>query len=191
MATPLGKYLTLEEFCTCTETYRKFKDEVYPYPDTDETLEALRALNQNLIDPLIDHYGRERFILVYGFCSETLRRKLQKRNPITNRPYGRVAPACDQHMAHESKKNGDPHCAKLGAACDFKIQGENPRQVIRWMLESGLPFDRIYFYGEDRAIHVSYGPDHSRYICGFNCANMPSKEPVKELIELVKKRYQI
>ena len=29
---PLGKYLTLEEFCTCTQTYRRYADQIDPYP---------------------------------------------------------------------------------------------------------------------------------------------------------------
>jgi hypothetical protein len=30
--TRLGKHLTLEEFCTCTQTYQKYADQIDPYP---------------------------------------------------------------------------------------------------------------------------------------------------------------
>ena len=32
------------------------------------------------------------------------------------------------------------------------------REVANWVAEN-TPFDRLYFYGEDRPIHVSYGPE--------------------------------
>ena len=33
--------------------------------------------------------------------------------------------------------------------------------VANWII-ANLPFDRLYFYGRDRPIHVSYGPEQSR-----------------------------
>ena len=35
------------------------------------------------------------------------------------------------------------------------------REVADWII-ANLPFDRLYFYGADRPIHVSYGPQNSR-----------------------------
>jgi hypothetical protein len=32
------------------------------------------------------------------------------------------------------------------------------REVADWVAEN-TRFDRLYFYGEDRSIHVSYGPE--------------------------------
>jgi len=32
----LGKYLALEEFCTCMQTYRKYADQIDPYPKNRE-----------------------------------------------------------------------------------------------------------------------------------------------------------
>ena len=32
------------------------------------------------------------------------------------------------------------------------------REVANWVAEN-TPFDRLYFYGEERPIHVSYGPE--------------------------------
>jgi hypothetical protein len=83
----LGKYLTLAEFCTCTQTYQRFADQIDPFPkNLNETLPALDALCQYIIDPVIDGFGRDspsaeadasrterlrqRFLLTYGFCSE-------------------------------------------------------------------------------------------------------------------------
>jgi hypothetical protein len=38
----LGKYLTLEEFCTCTQTYARYADQIDPFPkNLNETLPSL------------------------------------------------------------------------------------------------------------------------------------------------------
>jgi hypothetical protein len=34
-------------------------------------------------------------------------------------------------------------------------------EVAKWIVQS-LPFDRLYYYGKDRPVHVSFGPDQSR-----------------------------
>jgi len=34
-------------------------------------------------------------------------------------------------------------------------------EVANWIVEN-LPFDRLYLYGRNRPIHVSYGPENSR-----------------------------
>ena len=103
----LGKYLTLTEFCTCTQTYQRFADQIDPFPkNLDETLPALEALCQYIIDPVIDRFGRDRFLLTYGFCSIDLKRWLAKKDPLTGKKHGVATPSLDQHMAHEMNLNG-------------------------------------------------------------------------------------
>ncbi len=36
-------------------------------------------------------------------------------------------------------------------------------EVARWVV-TNTPFDRLYFYGPDLPIHVSYGPENSRQV---------------------------
>jgi hypothetical protein len=36
-------------------------------------------------------------------------------------------------------------------------------EVAQWIVQH-TPFDRLYFYGADRPIHVSYGPNHKREV---------------------------
>ncbi len=171
----LGKYLTLEVFCTCTQTYQKYSNQINPYPESSESIIAIQVLNQKLIDPIIDHFGFERFQLTYGFCSKDLKRFLEKKDPITGLKNGRVAPNLDQHMAHEVKKNGQYYCPRLGAACDCYIQDLNSGQLIDWITVH-LPFDSLYFYGESRPIHLSYGPQNKRDIWAFNATGLPTKK---------------
>ncbi len=91
--------------------------------------------------------------LTYGFCSPELAPEIT----------GRIAPKLDQHAAHEKKRNGKYVCDRLGAAVDFLVEDEDMREVANWIIEN-TPFDRIYFYGEDKPLHVSYGPSHTRQV---------------------------
>jgi hypothetical protein len=36
-------------------------------------------------------------------------------------------------------------------------------EVVEW-IAANVAFDRLYFYGSNRPVHVSFGPDHSRQI---------------------------
>ncbi|WP_413167025.1 hypothetical protein ACL6C3_10035 [Capilliphycus salinus ALCB114379] len=172
----LGKYLTLETFCTCTLTYHKYADQINPYPESEKSLVAIQALNQWILDPIIDCFGLERFKLTYGFCSKDLKRFLEKKDPITGLKNGRVAPNIDQHMAHEVKKNGQYYCNRLGAGCDCQIKDLDSDEFIDWIVAQKLPFDSLYFYGKSRPIHLSYGPQKKGDIWTFNPAGLPTKK---------------
>jgi len=183
----LGKYLTLEDFCTCTHTYRKYATQIDRFPkNLDATIPALKALNQFLLDPVIAHFGINRFQLTYGFCSSDLKRYLNKKDPVTGIKNGRIAPDIDQHMAHEVKNNGEYYCKRLGAACDFLIADLTSEQVVDWLLQARLPFDSLYFYGTQQPIHISYGSQHKRDIWTFTATGQPTQKGIKRWIELAK-----
>jgi hypothetical protein len=179
----VGKYLTLEEFCTCTQTYHKYSDRIDPFPkNLDETIPAIALLCQHIIDPVIDQFGRERFQLTYGFCSSDLKRFLNQKDPVTGLKNGRVDPSRDQHMAHEKNRNGKYYCDRLGAACDFQIVGLKSARLVEWILESRLPFDSLYFYGGDRPIHISYGNQHKRTLWTFAASGVPMRGSVETFL---------
>ncbi len=182
----LGKYFTLEAFCTCTQTYQKYKAQINPFPQNEASLTALKALNQWIIDPIIDEFGWERFQLTYGFCSTDLRRYLEKKDPLTGLKNGRVAPHLDQHMAHEIKKNDRFYCQRLGAASDFRIRDVDSAQLVEWILDRKLPFDSLYFYGGQRPIHISYGPQQKRDIWTFTPGGQPTKKGIQSWVNRVK-----
>ena len=185
----LGKYLTLEEFCTCTQTYRKYADRIDPYPkNLEETLPALEALCQHILDPVIDHFGRERFQLTYGFCSKDLKRFLSQKDPETGVKNGRVDPSRDQHMAHEKNRNDKYYCDRLGAACDFWIVRLESDRLVKWILEQQLPFDSLYYYGVDRPIHISYGLQQKLNVWAFTEKGVPTKQGIKQWLEEMKSR---
>jgi hypothetical protein len=178
----LGKHLTLQEVCTCTLTYRKYADQINPYPENlGETIPALAALCQIVVDPVIDHFGRERFQLTYGFCSKDLKRFLSQKDPETGGKNGRVDPSRDQHMAHEKNRNGKYYCDRLGAACDFRILGLESDCLVAWILEQRLPFDSLYYYGCDRPIHISYAPQQRQNIWMFT-GGVPTRKGIERWI---------
>jgi hypothetical protein len=184
----LGKYLTLEEFCTCTQTYQKYSQNINPYPQNiTETIPALQELNKFIIDPVIDYFGLEKFKLTYGFCSPDLKKYLEKKDPITGQKNGRVAPNLDQHLSYEINKNGKYYCERLGASCDFQILDLPTEQLVEWILENKLPFDSLYFYGTTRPIHISYGQQHKRDIWTFNNSGQPTKKGIENWVKLAKK----
>ena len=176
----LGKYLTLEAFCICTQTYQKYADQIDPYPKSLEaTIPALEALCQHIIDPVIDEFSRERFQLTYGFCSADLKRWLAKKDPATGIKHGRASPNLDQHMAHEVNRNGTYYCSRLGAACDFRIKDLPSDALVEWIVGQKLPFDSLYFYRAERPIHVSYGPQHKRDLWTFTDKGTPNRKGVE------------
>lgn len=184
----LGKYLTLKDFCACTQTYHKYSDKINPYPQTniEETILALKNLHQQIIDPVIDYFGKDKFCLTYGFCSPDLKKWLSKKDPVTGLKNGRVAPEIDQHMAHEVNRNGNYYSSRLGAACDFKITNMPSDVVIDWILTNRLPFDSLYFYGLERSLHISYGSQHKRDIRAFNDRGVPTQKGIESWVKMAK-----
>lgn len=171
----LGKYISLENFCTCTKTYKKFSTsiQINPFPKNPETLIALKELNQFIIDPIIDEFGLNNFQLTYGFCSSDLKRYLNQKDSLTGIKNGRIDPSRDQHMSCEINSKGNYYCNRLGAACDFLIINVDNDKLIEWIKINKLPFDRIYYYRKNRPIHISYGYQHKREIWTFTKTGQP------------------
>ncbi|MCF7992855.1 MAG: hypothetical protein K9M02_20630 [Thiohalocapsa sp.] len=95
--------------------------------------------------------------LTYGFCSTELARSIRALGG------GHVDAKRDRHAAHELHRLGAPVCPRLGAAADFVVDDEDMLEFARWVAGNTL-FDRLYYYGSYRPIHVSYGPENSRQI---------------------------
>lgn len=142
-------YFTYRDFIECGETWQR--TQVFNTPVLAESYNALHALATTLLTPLIDYFGMIR--LTYGFAGPELVRHISSR----------IAPALDQHAAHETNRRGKPICPRLGAAVDFIVDDEDMIDVAKWIAEM-LPFDRMYVYGPDRPIHLSYGSSHSRQV---------------------------
>lgn len=144
---PCGRYLTYRHLIECGET--QSRTGLPNLPREADTYTALYELAAGVLDPVIDYFGM--IVLSYGFCSAELGRAIP----------GRIAPNLDQHAGHESNRRGKPICERLGAACDFLVTDEDMEEVALWVA-ANTPFDRLYFYGKDRPIHVSYSNTPAR-----------------------------
>jgi DNA phosphorothioation-associated putative methyltransferase len=142
-----GVNFRFRDFIECGETQQRLS--ISNLPRSPNTYNALFQLATQILDPITDYFGAIK--LTYGFCSGELGKHIKER----------VEPSLDQHASHEKKKNGKFICERLGAACDFIVEDEDMREVADWIIEN-LPFDRLYFYGSARPLHVSFGPSNQR-----------------------------
>ncbi len=146
---PCGEYHTFRHFIQCGETQAKIG--LPNLPKQPETYNALETLAQQVIDPVIDYFGG--IELTYGFCSPELAKHIS----------GRIDPKRDQHASHELNTRGNLICDRKGAACDFIVPDEDMLEVAQWIVRN-TPFDRLYFYGNNKPLHVSCGIEHNRTI---------------------------
>lgn len=144
---PCGHYLTFRDFIECGEA--QARTSIPNLPKDSESYNALYDLAINILDPVIEYFGGIK--LTFGFCSPDLAKCV----------HARIAPKLDQHAAHTRNRNGKYICSRLGAAVDFIVPDENMKEVADWIIEN-LPLDRLYYYGTDRSVHVSFGPDHAK-----------------------------
>ncbi|MBF0355956.1 MAG: DNA phosphorothioation-associated putative methyltransferase [Alphaproteobacteria bacterium] len=144
-----GTHLTYRDLIVCGET--ALSTGLPNLPKQLDSYRALRALAENILDPVINWYGSIQ--LTYGFSGSELVKIIP----------ARIAPNLDQHAAHELNRLGKPVCPRLGAACDFIVQHEDMLDVAHWVA-ANTPFDRLYVYGSDRPIHVSFGPEKKRAV---------------------------
>ena len=144
---PCGRHFTFRQLIECGDTWERTR--IDNTPQSAESYNALFQLATRVLDPVIDYFGGIK--LTYGFASPALTRLITKD----------IAPKIDQHAACEHGRNGSPLCSRAGAAVDFLVEDEDMLEVARWIAVN-CDFDRIYYYGKDRPLHVSWGPDNSR-----------------------------
>jgi len=147
--------------------HNKFDGENTPNPH------SLRFLNQLAIDilhPISDALGSIR--ITYGFTSHPLLLYIQKNSP------GHMAPALDQHAAMELNSRGNRVCKNDGASCDFLVDGyESRMKEVAQYIAANLPFDGLYYYGDDKPLHVSVGPENRRMVILMNTGEDGVRRP--------------
>ncbi len=144
-----GKYLTFRDLVECGETWAdrsKTDSPIVNWPTQAKTVAALERLCLLILDPVIEHFGP--IEITYGFSGLELSNRVR-------RTVGRVSPALDQHASHEHNSRGKAICPRGGAAADFRVSGDSSLEVAKRVVRF-TPFDRLYFYGDQRPIHVSY-----------------------------------
>ena len=135
-----SKYFKYKNFLECSDTYKAtLCDNI---PKEENTYKAISMLASEILDKVYEKFDAVN--LTYGFCSSDLNKKISKNN----------SPELDQHAGHELNSKGNPICKRLGFASDFTVPEVSSLFVARFIVEN-LKFDRLYYYGYDRPIHVS------------------------------------
>jgi hypothetical protein len=144
-----GRHLRFRDLVYAGETWRR--TQAPNLPEQAGTIEAMLCLTEQILDPVIDEFGP----IEITYCLGS--RGLTKLIP------GHIDPSRDQHAGHEQKRNGQPICRRFGQAVDFRVDGICSGKIAAWIARH-LHFDRIYFYGSDRPLHVSAGPEEKRAV---------------------------
>lgn len=166
----------LDDFCGVNFKYRNFVEcgetqkrlGLKNIPLNPETYNSLLVIATDILDPVIDYFGSIQ--LTYGFSSTDLTKHID----------GRIAPKLDQHAGHECNRMGRPICERGGAAVDFIVEDEDMLEVAQWIAKQ-CNFDRIYFYGKDRPIHVSVSASPVRQITIMQASSVSSRQIPKTL----------
>lgn len=118
---------------------------------------VLAELTNNILLPLSEKLGA--ITITYGFTSPELNRFIQRNNSAG------TAPGLDQHASCEQNSKGSTICKRAGTACDFWVQGfELNMHEVALHIYQHLPFDKLYFYGRHRPIHVSVASQSLRHL---------------------------
>lgn len=160
-----GENFCYRDLIECGSTWDRLR--VDNVPRSADTFNSLCDLARAVLDPVVEYYGSIQ--ITYGFASSTLTRNID----------GNIAPRLDQHASCELSRNGRHICDRLGAAVDFLVEFEDMKEVAQWVA-ANCAYDRIYFYGHDRPIHVSVGPDQSREV--FQLVEHETRRVPKRLI---------
>ena len=142
-------------------------------PIEPATWEALERLCNDILEPVQATFGRP--VITYGFASEALTREIRS-DAKKLRVHSCVSPADDQHAGHERKQSGHPVCKHLGQAVDYFVPGVSSAALALWVA-TNLPFDSLYFYGSDRPLHVSVGPQSRRSMLALLAGNNGRRSP--------------
>lgn len=148
-----SRYFQYRELLFCGETWQQHQPDNLPL-QLQSWLD-LTSLAVKLLDPITEQFNKP--VLTYGFCGQALQKLiLQKQRP-------QIAPKLDQHAASELNRYGKLICPRAGAAVDLFIPGLCSFQLATWITRH-LPFDRLYLYGVERAVHLSFHQEPQRQI---------------------------
>ena len=111
----------------------------------------MASLSNQILEPTKKIFNN--LELTYCFASKEL----------TSRISDRIAPRLDQHASFELNTAGRRICTLGGAAADFFAPGIETRRIASFIV-ANLKFDSLYFYGDQRPLHVSWSEAPRRNI---------------------------
>jgi hypothetical protein len=126
----------------------KHQCDVKNEPENVKSNKALEQLIKELLLPIERKFGK--LEITYGFTSAALKSYIAKYTPKG------TAPDLDQHAACELNSKSTDICKRGGAACDIILENTSMASVTRYIVKH-LNYDRIYYYGDRRPLHISVG----------------------------------
>lgn len=133
-------------------------------PKEADTFDAMAKLASTILEPVLEDVGDVR--VTYGFCSPERAKLVAK--------WWTYQPG-DQHVGHERNRKGDLICDRGGFAVDIATPSSVATAAI---IVAELPWDRIYFYGDNRPLHVSVpADDRAPAKCMVDMRAFPGSRP--------------
>jgi hypothetical protein len=157
-----GEHFHFRDLVQCSDTWKELAASgirMENLPVQDGTWTAMKDICEKILDPVWKKFGA--ITLTYGFASNELDKAVRERAQRINKPANTTRNG-DQHAGCELNARGKPICDRLGIGVDFKIENISSGEIGSW-IEANSPFDRLYYYDDTGPLHVSFGPEHSRY----------------------------
>ena len=138
-----------------------------------ESIKSILMLVETVLIPVSKKFGEIK--ITYGFVSPELNRYIQR-----NSSSG-TYPTTDQHAASELNQANNQICNRQGLACDFIVNGyEKQVGQIMLFIVNNLDFDKIYYYGKDKPLHVSVGHKSEKHLQVMNISENGRRIPGKK-----------
>jgi hypothetical protein len=150
--------------------HEKHPSSIDNFPKETESINSLIELIEKILIPVSREFND--ITITYGFISAELNTYIQK-----NSASG-TYPSIDQHAASELNKYNNPICKRSGLACDFYINGyETKMDKVMQFIVDKLNFDKIYYYGKERPLHVSVGINEEKHLQVMNMSEKGRRIP--------------
>lgn len=160
---PLGKQLL--------EWYLNKHPKTLSNIPTVDSKPYLEMLISEILIPIERKFGG--LTITYGFTSTKLAAYISK-----NSPSG-TAPKLDQHAACELNSRNNEISKRKGSACDFIVTNHSMADIARYIVKN-LSFDRLYYYGDNRPIHVSVGDEPLKHLQIMSESKLGRRHPGKK-----------
>ena len=142
-------------------------------PKASESILSTIMMIERVLLPISKKLGD--INVTYGFVSPELNRYIQKHSSSG------TYPSIDQHAASELNQANKQICKRHGLACDFIVNGyEKQMDKVMLFIVNNLNFDKIYYYGNDRPLHVSVGNKSERHLQIMNVSDQGRRIPGKK-----------
>ncbi len=139
-------------------------------PKEIESINSALVLIETVLLPVSKKFGEIK--ITYGFVSPELNIYIQK-----NSSSG-TYPSIDQHAASELNQANKHICKRHGLACDFIVNGyEKQTDQVMLFIVNNLRFDKMYYYGNDKPLHVSVGNESERHLQVMNVSDKGRRIP--------------